>query len=95
MTETPYTEEKAIREAMERLGDAVVITGGYDMEIIDYLNTMEDEGPEVYVEQGETNHGDITVPALVVRKVVDGYIDTGEALARIVSFEDYEKLGRE
>ena len=101
MTETTYTEERAMREEMERICEAVVITSGYDMEIGDYVTAMEDEGPEVYVEAGRFPLGlygdeEGTVPATIIREVdAEGYIDAGEPLAVVVGFDDYDKLGRE
>lgn len=92
------TYEEAIREAIDHFPEAIVITGGYDQEIGDHLNELEEHPyeTEVYVEPDGVIYGkDYDATGWIIREIkADGYIDTGEALARIVSEEDYIKLGR-
>lgn len=91
--------EEALREADKYFSGAIVMTGGYDDDMTDHLAEQlgqTDWNPEVAVEWGNAHYYDVTVPAMVLRKVDEqGYIDNGEALARIVSYEDYDKLERE
>lgn len=91
-------EKQAIQAALDELHNAVVVTGGYDEDALDYLAAMEDDGPEVYVEAGTYPlglDGPDVVPAIILRRIdEDGYIESGEPLAVVLAVDDYDMLKR-
>lgn len=96
---TTYAE--AIKAAMysPEYADSVVMTGGYDEDIVDHYNGGANEDDrEVYVEeqviQRDTGTAFEEAQALIIREVDRrGYIETGERWAAIISHEDYDRLG--
>lgn len=86
------------REAIETLdaehgGEAVVMTNGFDVNIQDHLNDIDDDGPEVTWLWDTYHREDVEVTGTTILELDEqGYIDGGIALARVVSFEDYDKL---
>lgn len=80
---------EVIQEAMNHFGEAMVMTGGYDEEIVDHYNEVEDEGPEVFLEKWCRTEGE----NWVLWPVIDEYVQTNcEPLAIIVSDETYSVL---
>jgi hypothetical protein len=83
---------KEIRE--EYRNDAVVITSGYDKSLGDFIGETDDER-EVWLEWGEVNSGDVTVPATHIFFLdEDGFMRHDGSVLSVVSSQDYELLGR-
>lgn len=81
---------QAIREAMDHFGDAVVMTNGYDEDIVDHYNDLEDEGPEVYVDVLDNV---VDGQIWTLQPVVGEYIQTNsEPYASIISAAFHNKL---
>lgn len=82
-----YTE--AIKEAMSKFStDAVVMTGGYDQNIVDHYNEEADYEPTVYTIECITQRDSEYAKTLTV---YDG--ESGKELARIIDGDDYKRLG--
>jgi hypothetical protein len=91
--------EEAIKEAIDHFGDAVVMTGGSDDWIIDHYNEIEplpdeEEEWDVAIEEDVLHFGPMPQCWILWRIGDDDLVDGPEPLARIVSMEDYEQLGR-
>ena len=88
-----YTYTEAVKEAMDQLGtDAVVMTGGYDENIVDHYNETPDYEPATYTVECITERftgGKIRYAKTF--KIYDG--DSGKELAHIIDGDDYERLG--
>lgn len=83
---------KEIRE--EYRDDAVVITTRHDRALGDFIAETDDER-EVWLEWGEVNSGDVTVPATHIFFLdEDGFTRHDGSVLSVVSSRDYELLER-
>ena len=88
-----------LKEALEEiraeyLNDAIVITSGRDRTLGDFIDETDD-GREVWLEWGEVNSGDVTVPATHIFFLdEDGFMRHDGSVLSVVSTRDYELIGR-
>jgi hypothetical protein len=88
-----------LKEALEEIraeyrNDAVVITSERDRALGDFIDDVGD-GQEVWLEWGEVNSGDVTVPATHIFFLdEDGFMRHDGSVLSVVSTRDYELLGR-
>ena len=99
MTVRGEGEKMNLREALEEIrqeygNDAVVIASERDRELGDLI--AEAEGAqEVWLEWGEVNAGEVSVPATHIFFLdEDGFIRHDGSVLSVVSPRDYEVLGR-
>ena len=87
--------KKALEEIREEYrNDAVVITSRRDKALVDFIDETDD-GQEVWLEWGEVNSGDVTVPATHIFFLdEDGFMRHDGSVLSVVSTRDYELLGR-
>ena len=101
MQEKTTTYSEAIEQAMNRYGsDAIVMTGGYDENIVDHWNEDRDDDRTVYATKRRIEHDNgqklecANVLQLYSWTNKDGYdLLSSEPLATIISGDDYERLG--
>jgi len=99
MTVRSEGEKMNLREALEEIrqeygNDAVVIASERDRELGDFIAEAVG-GQEVWLEWGEVNAGEISVPATHIFFLdEDGFIRHDGSVLSVVSPRDYEVLGR-
>jgi hypothetical protein len=87
-----------LKEALEEIreeyqNDAVVITSERDKALVEFIDETDD-GQEVWLEWGEVNSGDVTVPATHIFFLdEDGFMRHDGSVLSVVSTQDYELLG--
>jgi hypothetical protein len=88
-----------LKEALEEIreqysNDAVVITSERDRDLGDFIAKTGD-GQEVWLEWGEVNSGEVSVPATHIFFLdEDGFMRHDGSVLSVVSTRDYDLLGR-
>ena len=88
-----------LKEALEEIreqysNDAVVITSERDRDLGDFIAETGD-GQEVWMEWGEVNSGEVSVPATHIFFLdEDGFMRHDGSVLSVVSTRDYDLLGR-
>ena len=88
-----------LKEALEEIreqysNDAVVITSERDRDLRDFIAGTGD-GQEVWLEWGEVNSGEVSVPATHIFFLdEDGFMRHDGSVLSVVSTRDYDLLGR-
>ena len=87
--------KEALEEIREQYGnDAVVISSERDRDLGDFIAETDDR-QEVWLEWGEVNSGDVTVPATHIFFLdEDGFMRHDGSVLSVVSTRDYDLLGR-